>query len=108
MEEQNNIIIYKTKDDKSSIALYAKDGNVCLNQQQIAQLFATSKQTISYHIVNILKDKELKEESVVKYFLTTADDNKQYKIIYYSLEMILAIGYRVRGIRGIQFRQWAT
>lgn len=104
MEEQNNIIIYKTKDDKSSIALYAKDGNVCLNQQQIAQLFATSKQTISYHIVNILKDKELKEESVVKYFLTTADDNKQYKIIYYSLEMILAIGYRVRGIRGIQFR----
>lgn len=93
MEEQNNITIYKTK-----------DGNVWLNQQQIAQLFATSKQTISYHIVNILKDKELKEESVVKYFLTTADDNKQYKIIYYSLEMILAIGYRVRGIRGIQFR----
>lgn len=95
MEEQNNITIYKTKDGKSSIAFYVKDGNVWLNQQQIAQLFATSKQTISYHIVNILKDKELKEESVVKYFLTTADDNKQYKIIYYSLEMILAIGYRV-------------
>jgi hypothetical protein len=108
MKEQNNIIIYHSSDGKISVALYAKDGQVWLNQQQIAQLFATSKQTISYHTVNILKDNELSYNSVVKEFLTTAEDGKQYSVVYYSLEMILAIGYRVRGIRGTQFRQWAT
>lgn len=75
---------------------------------QIAKLFGTSKQSISYHIANILKEKELDSNSVVKYYLTTASDGHQYKVIYYSLEMILAIGYRIRGIRGVQFRQWAT
>ena len=75
---------------------------------QMAELFATSKQTISYHISNILKDNELKENSVVKDFLTTATDGKQYHIVFYSLEMILAVGYRVKGKRGTQFRQWAT
>ena len=108
MKEQNNIIIYHSSDGKISVALYAKDGQVWLNQQQIAQLFATSKQTISYHTVNILGDNELSYNSVVKEFLTTAEDGKQYSVVYYSLEMILAIGYRVRGIRGTQFRQWAT
>lgn len=108
MKEQNNIIIYHSSDGKISVALYAKDGQVWLNQQQIAQLFATSKQTISYHTVNILRDNELSYNSVVKEFLTTAEDGKQYSVVYYSLEMILAIGYRVRGIRGTQFRQWAT
>ncbi len=108
MNEQNNIIIYRTMDGKSSVALYAKDGKIWLNQQQIAELFGTSKQSISYHIINILKENELEQSSVVKNYLTTAADGKQYNVVFYSLEMILAIGYRVRGVRGVQFRQWAT
>ena len=60
------------------------------------------------HIANILKDKELYADSVVKEFLTTAADGKNYNVVFYSLEMIIAVGYRVRGIRGTQFRQWAT
>lgn len=105
---ESNIIIYNTPDGKASVALYTRDGKVWLNQQQIAELFGTSKQTISHHILNILKEGELSQNAVVKNYMTTAADGKQYDVIYYSLEMILAIGYRVRGVRGTQFRQWAT
>lgn len=108
MEDQQNIIIYRTADGRASVALYAKDGKIWLNQQQMAELFATSKPNISMHISNILKERELEEPSVVKEFLTTAADGKNYNVIFYSLEMIIAVGYRVRGIRGTQFRQWAT
>ena len=106
--DQPNIIIYRTADGKSSVALFAKDGKVWLSQQQMAELFATSKPNISMHIANILKEKELNEISVVKKFLTTAADGKNYNVVFYSLEMIIAVGYRVRGLRGTQFRQWAT
>ena len=108
MDNCPNIIIYRTTDGKASVALYAKDGKVWLNQQQMAELFATSKSNISMHVSNILKDKELEEKSVVKNFLTTATDGKTYNVVFYSLEMIIAVGYRVRGVRGTQFRQWAT
>jgi hypothetical protein len=108
MDEQQNIIIYRTADGRASVALYAKDGKIWLNQQQMAELFATSKPNISMHIANILKEKELYKNSVVKEFLTTAADGKNYNVVFYSLEMIIAVGYRVRGIRGTQFRQWAT
>ena len=99
-DQEKNIIIYRTADGNASVALLAKDGKIWLNQQQMAELFATSKQTISYHIINILKENELTESSVVKEYLTTAVDGKSYNIIFYSLEMIIAVGYRVRGVRG--------
>lgn len=108
MDQEQNIIIYRTADGKASVALYAKDGKIWLNQQQMANLFATSKPNISMHIANILKEKELIKDSVVKNFLTTAADGKSYNVVFYSLEMIIAVGYRVRGLRGTQFRQWAT
>ena len=85
-----------------------RDGKVWLNQSQISDLFGTSVQKVSYHIINIMKEKELDANSVIKDYLITASDGKKYNVIYYSLEMILAIGYRVRSIRGVQFRQWAT
>ena len=107
-KEQHDIIIYSTPDGKTSVSLMTRDGKVWLNQSQISDLFGTSVQNISYHIINILKDKELDENSVIKDYLITASDGKKYNVIYYSLEMILAIGYRVRSIRGVQFRQWAT
>ena len=107
-EDHKNIIIYRTADGRASVALYAHDGKIWVNQQQMAELFATSKPNISMHISNILKDNELLEDSVVKDFLTTAADGKSYNVVFYSLEMIIAVGYRVRGVRGTQFRQWAT
>ena len=108
MDNKQNIIFYKTADGKASVALYAKDGNVWMNQNQLAELFATSKQNISLHISNILKECELPENSVVKDYLTTASDGKEYNITFYSLDMILAIGFRVRSKRGTQFRIWAN
>ena len=72
MDDQQNIIIYRTADGHASVALYAKDGKIWLNQQQMAELFATSKPNISMHIANIMKENELSELSVVKNFLTTA------------------------------------
>lgn len=105
---ESNIIIYNTPDGKASVALYTRDGKVWLNQKQIAELFGTSVPTINAHISKILKEGELDVNSVIRNYLTTASDGKQYDVIYYSLEMILAIGYRVRGVRGTQFRQWAT
>ena len=85
MDNCPNIIIYRTTDGKASVALYAKDGKVWLNQQQMAELFATSKQVISHHILNILKENELNEISVVKQYLTTAADGKNYNVVFYSL-----------------------
>ncbi len=105
---QQNIIIYNTADGKASVALYAKDGDVWMNQNQLAELFATSKQNVGQHISNILKDGELDQNSVVKNYFTTADDDKEYNVTFYSLDMILAVGFRVRSKRGTQFRIWAN
>ena len=90
------------------MSLLAKDGSVWMNQNQLAELFDTSKQNVSLHIINILEDRELGENSVVKNYLITASDGKNYEVAFYSLDMILAIGFRVRGKRGTQFRQWAN
>ena len=103
--EERNIIIYNTSDGKSTVSLYAKDGSVWMNQIQLAELFDTSVPNVSMHISNILKDNELDENSVIKEYLTTATDGKNYSVIFYSLDMILAIGFRVRSKRGTQFRQ---
>ena len=104
----SNIIIYNTQDGKISVSLLAKDGMVWMSQMQIAELFATTKQNISLHIQNIFEDEELDKNAVVKEYLTTANDGKNYSVTHYSLEMILAIGFRVRSKRGTQFRQWAN
>lgn len=108
MNKEQNIIIYNTPDGKASVLLFAKDGNIWMNQNQLAELFDTSKPNISMHISNILKEGELDNNSVVKDYLTTASDGKKYRVTFYSLAMILAIGFRVRSKRGTQFRQWAN
>lgn len=108
INEQQNIIIYNSADGKASVSLYAKDGMVWMNQNQIAELFDTSKQNIGQHIITILNDKELYENSVVKDYFTTASDGKEYNVSFYALDMILAIGFRVRSKRGRQFRIWAN
>ena len=105
---KQDIILYESGDGNIKVSLFARDGSVWLNQLQLAELFATSKANINIHISNILKDKELEADSVVKDYLTTASDGKNYKVKFYSLEMIMAVGFRVRSIRGVQFRQWAN
>ena len=106
--EKQDIIIYNTVDGKSSVALFTKNGDAWMNQNQLAELFDTSVPNVSMHISKILKENELEENSVVKDYLTTAADGKNYKVTFYSLAMILAIGFRVRSKRGTQFRQWAN
>ncbi len=107
MTTNGEIILYTTEDGIASIQLRTQDGTVWLTQAEIAELFQTTKQNISLHITNILKANEM-PESVVKDNLTTAADGKRYKTKLYSLNMILAVGYRVESTRGTQFRKWAT
>ena len=107
----NNIIIYNTEDGKSKINLKLEDGTVWLNQLQIAELFQTTKQNISKHIKAILEDEELREDSTVNYQLTVQKEGNreiERNIAFYNLDMILAIGYRVRSPRGVQFRKYAS
>jgi len=104
---KQDVIIYKNSDGEASVALFAKDGDVWLNQNQLAELFTTSRQNITMHIANILKENELNEISVCKDFLHTAADGKNYSVKHYALTLILAVGFRVGGARGTHFRQWA-
>lgn len=103
-----DIIIYNTADGKAVIKLYADNGTVWLTQAQIVDLFNSSKSSISEHIKNIFSEDELDENSVVRKIRTTAADGKNYLVSYYSLDVILAVGFRVRSPRGTQFRQWAN
>ena len=106
--KDNEIIIYNTDDGMADVKLYSRDGVIWMSQQQMALLFDTSKPNISMHISNVLQDKELDANSVVKDYLTTAADGKNYSITYYALPMVLAVGFRVRSVRGTQFRKWAN
>ena len=102
------LILYTTEDGATQLHLRAEGGTVWLMQAEIATLFQTTKQNISLHAKNVLAEGELVAEAVIKERLTTASDGKNYRTLFYNLDMILAIGYRVRSHRGTQFRQWAT
>lgn len=104
----DDLIIYNTDDGQANVSLLAKDGTVWCTQAQMAELFQITKQSISHHLLNCFQDKELDENSVVKYYLTTASDGKKYNTAFYSLDAILAVGFRVRSPRGTQFRRWAN
>ena len=106
--ETSKITIYETEDGKARIEVRFEHENVWLTQKLIAELFGTTKQNVSLHLQNIFKDNELSIDSVVKDFLTTASDGKKYRTKMYSLEVVVALGYRVNSTRGTLFRQWAT
>ena len=108
LNEKNNFIIYTTDDGQVDIEVRLEDENVWLTQNSMAELFDTTKQNISLHIKNIFEEKELEENSVVKHSLTTAKDVKNYKTKFYNLDLIISVGYRVKSIRGTQFRIWAN
>ena len=106
-KEQNQIILYRPN-DTISLEVRLENETVWLSQAQMTELFGSTKQNISLHINNIFKEGELKQNSVVKDFLTTALDGKKYRTKYYNLDVIISVGYRVKSIRGTQFRQWAN
>lgn len=104
----SDLILYTTDDGKAQIALRAEGGTAWMPLSRLADLFERDKSVISRHITKIFEDGELDEESVVAEYATTASDGKTYQVTHYNLDMILAIGYRVRSPRGAQFRRWAS
>ena len=106
--ELSEFILYTDPSGKVKVEIFVLNDTVWLTQQRIADLFDTSKQNISYHLSNIFKDNELDENSVVKEFLTTAADGKNYKTKFYNLDAIISVGYRVNSTKATQFRIWAT
>ena len=108
MNEYGNIIIYKDKNGNNNIEVKMVDNTVWLNQEQLVKLYNSSKSNISEHIKHIFEEKELCEEATVRKFRTVASNGKSYDIKYYNLEMIVAIGFRVRSNIGTNFRKWAN
>ncbi len=103
----SEIIMYQTDDGTTKIDVHMQDETVWLSQAQMAELFQTTKQNVSLHINNAFKEGELDEISVVKDYLTTASDGKNYRTKFYNLDVVISVGYRVKSIRGTQFRRWA-
>lgn len=106
--QSNSILIYRADDDRLRLEVKLENQTIWLSQKQIGELYQKGKATISEHIKHIFEDGELDENSVVRNFRTTAADGKNYNVTFYDLDMILAIGYRVRSHVGTKFRQWAT
>ena len=108
MTEPQQFIIYQSEDGSTRIDVMLEAETLWLNQKQLTELFGKAKGTISEHIRHIFEDGELDEHSVVRLFRTTAADGKQYEVAHYNLDMILALGFRVRSPVGVRFRQWAS
>lgn len=105
--DNSEIVIYQTEDGRTRIDVRMEDETVWLTQAQMAELFQTTKQNISLHISNAFKEGEIEPDSVVKEYLTTAADGKSYSTKHYHLDVIISVGYRVKSLRGTQFRRWA-
>jgi hypothetical protein len=107
-DDYGEIIIYQTEDGLTKIDVKMQDDTVWLTQQQLVELYQSSKSNVSEHIKHIFEEGELDEESVVRKFRTTASDGKKYTVAYYNLDMIISLGYRIRTITATKFRRWAT
>ena len=103
-----DLLIYRTDDGRTQLQVRLQAETVWLTQAQMAELFQTSVPNISMHIRNIFAEGELRPDSVVKEFLTTAADLKKYATRHFNLDVIISVGYRVKSHRGTQFRIWAT
>ena len=104
----SNIIMYTTEDGLTKIEVTFDEDTVWLSLEQMAELFQRDKSTISRHIKNIFLEGELARDSVVAKFATTATDGKTYQVEFYNLDVIISVGYRVKSLRGTQFRIWAS
>ena len=107
-KSNSEILLYQSDNGQLKIQVRLENETVWLTQADMVELFQTTKQNISLHIKNIFDEGELEENSVVKEYLTTATDGKNYRVKYYNLDVIISVGYRVKSLRGTQFRIWAT
>ena len=107
MTDRNEIILYQP-DKEIKLEVCLEEETVWLTQSQMAELFETTRNNVTLHIGNIFKEHELEKDSVCKDSLLTAADGKKYKTKFYNLDVIISVGYRVKSLRGTQFRQWAT
>lgn len=105
---QAEIVLYQSEGTNVPVQVRYMDETLWMPQKEIAELFGTTKQSISYHLSNIFREGELERDSVVKEILTTASDGKNYRVMFYALDAIIAVGYRVNSMRATRFRQWAT
>src|SRR5476651_2422308 len=106
--QNDEVLLYQTDDGKTRIDVRLQGETVWLTQMQMTELFQTTKQNVSLHLKNVFDEGELIKDSVVKESLTTASDGKKYNTAYYNLDVVISVGYRVKSIRGTQFRIWAT
>ena len=104
----SEFLIYQAEDGKTQLSVLLDNEDLWLSQKQLTELFGKAKGTISEHIKHIFEDGELHEASVVRFYRTTATDGKSYEVAHYNLEMVLALGFRVRSQAGVRFRQWAN
>ncbi len=108
LPSRSEIVLYQTEDGRTTVSVRLEDETVWLSQLAMAELFQTSVPNVSMHLRNIFREGELHPDSVVQEFLTTAADGKNYPTRHYNLEAIISVGYRVKSLRGTQFRIWAT
>ncbi len=111
MKSKSELILYQTEDHRTRIEVRLENETVWLTQAQMVELFQTTKQNVSLHIRNIFEEGELRREATVKEYLTVQSEGKREvarTLEYYNLDVILAVGYRVKSPRGTQFRIWAT
>ena len=108
MKDSGDFLIYQTENGVTKIDVRIQDDTVWLTQQQMAELYQSSKSNVSEHIKHIFEDGELAEEAVVRKIQTTASDGKNYSVTYYNLDMIISLGYRIKSIVATRFRKWAT
>ncbi len=106
--QEQEIVLYQADGKNVQVPVVYSDETFWMSQAGMSELFETSKQTVSYHLKNIFDSGELEEKAVVKISLTTASDGKNYKVIFYNLDAIIAVGYRVNSKQATRFRQWAT
>lgn len=107
-DNQEQILIYQTDDGNTHIDVRLEDETIWLTQNQLVELYQTSKSNVSEHIKHIFEEGELDEDSVVRKFRITASDGKNYNVTHYNLDMIISLGYRIKSIIATQFRRWAT
>ena len=108
MDKENKLILYKDEEGRVSVTTRFADEDVWLAQAQLVEIYQSSKSNISEHLTNIFADKELEQDAVVRKIRTTAANGKNYQVLHYNLDVIIALGYRVQSPIAVRFRRWAT
>ena len=108
IDRELEMILYSTPESDVTVSAIIEEETLWLSQNAMAELFDSSKQTISYHLSNVFSEHELEKDAVVKEFLTTATDGKNYRTLHYNLDAIISVGYRVNSKKATAFRKWAT